>query len=680
MKAFNRNIFRTLLTLGLLFAGTGVMWGGEYYAKVTGKVSPTGTGTVYVSSTEGTYNDSEATSDDGESGAEATFYIKAEPTTDYHFVNWTNPSDNKVSFKEEGGEKKAKTSIGANRATSAYDTKEYEIQANFAHDTYTVHFDANGGSGTMDDQTGILTNTDTKLNKLTYENNYTVTFDANGGLVNGKSSDSETKTRFTRWKYYTGSVPDGFIGYNDESNINLVVAHGSTITLKATWDSDVAFTFPTATRGDRTFLGWYDSNSGGAKKGDASESVRMKTATLYAHWGDPFYAKVSLSETEGASASATVDATEKNSDTKNTDLTFTIEAKAPATGYHFTGWSGTNVTFADNSQLKTTATVKSSSTAGVSAETVAEIKANYAPNVYWASLTATYGEHGTASVTATPKSTTTPGGDVVFEITAVPQTGYHLDEWTREGSVGTFGSSTSATTTFTVPAATSYDVENATSYTVHATFAKDMFNAKLTASVSSLSPASSSTAKVSKDNTAWSESETVSAATSNQDVTFYVKATPAAGYEFLGWSLADNSTDYVAGLGAEGSYTIKSAVNQGDTNAKTLYAVFRAVYTIQINANCATSSTDMIVFNVTHKTESVNYRVSVPVGGTITLKDVPAGAYTVTPESAWSWDYTVSDAQTTDFNAENLSVHNFTVTPENSEKKHVEQSVEIVDF
>lgn len=670
MKAFNRNIFRVLLTAGLLLAGTDVMWGEyDYYAKVTGTVSPTGTGTVYVSLTKGDYNVDNKTSETGESGSEVIFYIKAEPESNYHFVNWTNTSTNKVSFKETGGDKKTETSIGANRATTANDTKEYVIQANFGRDSITITFNANGGSGSMGDQI-VQSGVETAINSLGFTNNYTVTFNANGGLVNGKSSDGITKSRFTRWKHWTSETD--FVPYNDGESITLTLPHGSTYSLQATWADKVKFSFPSATRGDRQFEGWYTESTGGTKKGVANSEVDMQTANLYAHWGDPFYAKVSLSETEGASESATVDATEKNSDTKNTDLTFSIEAKTPASGYHFTGWSGTNVTFADNSQLKTTATVKSSSTAGVLAETVAEIKANYAPNVYWASLTATYGEHGTASVMATKKSTTTPGGDVVFEITAVPQTGYHLVEWTKDGSVGTFGSSTSATTTFTVPAATSYDVENATSYTVHATFAKDMFNAKLTASVSSLSPASSSTAKVSKDNTVWSESETVSAATSNQDVTFYVKATPAAGYEFLGWSLADNSTDYVAGLGAEGTYTIKSAVNQGDTNAKTLYAVFRAVYSIKINANCTPSSSDMIVFNVTHKTESVNYRVSVPVGGTITLKDVPAGAYTVTPESAWSWDYTVSAAQTTSFNTANLSEHNFTVTPKNSQKKHDE--------
>lgn len=306
--------------------------------------------------------------------------------------------------------------------------------------------------------------------------------------------------------------------------------------------------------------------------------------TATANLAENFYATLELDKTVGTSEAPTGGGS-KNTATSGDDVTFSIVAADASSGYHFTRWTGDNITFSSASSLTTNATVATATTGGSGNAKTYTAKANYAENVYYAKLTASSNGNGTASVTVTPKSTTTPGGDVVFEITATPQTGYHFAGWETSGS-GSFGNAASASTTFTASASSNYDEDNAATYTVTAKFEKDTYNAKLnTAASSALEGTKGGSAQVS-DGSNWSGSVTKSATTGNQDVSFSVKATPNKGYQFVGWSKNNASTSYIAGLGAEGSYSVKSADSEGSCNEETIYAVFdKGTYKIHFLAN-----------------------------------------------------------------------------------------------
>ncbi|MCQ2183318.1 MAG: hypothetical protein MJY89_07965 [Bacteroidales bacterium] len=598
MKGITKHIFQFVLVLGLLLAGEGLVWGASHYqAKMTVEVSSTGHGTVYLDNDESKKN---ITKDAGvdKTYAKIQFILNSKPDTNYHLDSW-NLTKSKNGDNDEFDKTSPKVTVTVYSPNNSSDcdsssgggiedgfyTNNYTATATFAHDTFTLKFDKNDGGrgvtgGPMSDQP-VERNVSTAINKNEFVLDYVVTYNANGGKVNGKDEDSETKTRFTKWKaYYDGTEVHTEKPILDKERITWDEDHGKTFTLKATWADKVDFTFPEATRGDREHKGWfYSSTDPSTKKGDANQTVSMTTATLYAQWGDPFYARLNLSADTGASGEPTVDETEKPSDKKNDDLVFNIEARAAKDGYVFDGWTGTGVKFGDEKSLKTTATVKSSSTAGSS---------------------------------------------------------------------------------------------NAKTYDIKATY-KAEYGAKLSTAISSVSDASSSTAKVSLDGSTWADSQSCTSNTANEDITFNVKAEAADGYRFVGWSLTNGSSDTIPGLESEDSYVVKTSGTPGAINEKTLYAIFKKKHSIVINANCEISRPDeRVVFLVSGLQ---NYEVSVPVGGTITLYDVEPGDYTITPEAAWSWNYTVSEAQTTSFDpTTKVSTNTFTVTPKGSEKKHTEKT------
>ena len=357
-------------------------------------------------------------------------------------------------------------------------------------------------------------------------------------------------------------------------------------------------------------------------------------------------------------------------------------------GFHFLGWTNQientvpDSGFTENPQKFSL----QSSTTAASGDQHNAINYNryaiFAVDEYYAKLNVIAGEHGSAYATENSKSTTIKGGDVEFEIIAVADPGYHFVNWTKSGDEGGFKNENSSTTTFIAPAANEYDKEKAKPYTVTAHFAVDEYNAKLTSAVSSLSDGSGHLVRVSTDETNWDESMSKSANAPDIDVPFYVKAEPAPGYKFIGWSESDGSSDTVTGLGAKGTFAVKSSSTQGGTNEKTLYAIFKKEYSIMINANSsAEDPKSKIVFKIVSKSDGgKKYRVSVPVGGSITLKDVGEGGYTITPETIWHWSYKVEPASAeTDYDANNLSTNNFTVTPSGKNKKHDEASSTVTE-
>ena len=99
-------------------------------------------------------------------------------------------------------------------ATLTMPNEDVTVTATVAPITYTVHFDANGGSGEMDDQT--------------------FTYDEARNLTACAFSDSGEN--FLGWTTYASSTD---IAYSDGQEVsNLTTTDGATITLYAQWDHD----------------------------------------------------------------------------------------------------------------------------------------------------------------------------------------------------------------------------------------------------------------------------------------------------------------------------------------------------------------------------------------------------------------------------------------------------------
>jgi len=642
MKNIYRHIFRAFLVIGLFIIGEGVMWGSSHYAKVTASANPTGKGIVYVRTTFGSYSSAEAKSDDGGSGSNATFYIKADNVADgYHLVNWECTSANKANLTFTDASK-LETSLQAKRSTTDDGTEEYTIRANFAENFY-----ATLSLGTTAGTSGTPTGGGTK------------NVETSGGNVTFDNITAPAANTGYHFSYWTG------VG----------------VSFGAATSTTTSATVKAATTG-------------------GSGNAQSYTATAN-YVENRYYSTVNLSingsgsaKIEGSSGST------KYTTTPSSSVTYNLGDVSAQNGWHFAQWnkktSPGTCSFGKNTDKVTTFTAatpanydddnKSPFANALVYEIECKFVENYhttvSTNVLVDGVSATKGgkAYVTLGTSISESVTTTTANDgygqewakdVDYAVRAVPDAGYHFVGWTIDNtSESTIVSPSNTTSQLKVKAVNSKQgASNPNAFVITASFEKDMYNAKLTTSVSSSSDASSSTAQVSKDNSNWSGSVSVSASSGNKDVTFYVKATPAAGYKFIGWSETNGSSTTISGLGATGTYTVKSAATQGETNAKNLYAIFKKEYSIVIKAN-GTASAERIAFSVTGP---ATYRVSVPVGEQIILKDVTPGTYTVTPEKGWSWAYTVTpESQTTSYDSENKSTHNFTVTPKAQTKGHDE--------
>lgn len=158
--------------------------------------------------------------------------------------------------------------------------KSYEIAENkilyavYVSNKGTVTINPNGGK--WRDNTSTYQINGTKDQKVTLDNpippaGYTVTFNGNGG--SNPAAQTTTKS-FTSWTLVGAGSIDG-------STYTFGVGNGD---LTANY-IDNAITLPSIEVTGFTFLGWYDSPSGGNKVGEANgKYTATKSITLYAHW------------------------------------------------------------------------------------------------------------------------------------------------------------------------------------------------------------------------------------------------------------------------------------------------------------------------------------------------------------------------------------------------------------
>lgn len=155
----------------------------------------------------------------------------------------------------------------------------------FAPNTWTVSYNANGGSGAPSSQTktyGVnLTLSSTRPTRANSSaGSYTVTYNANGGTVSPSSASAARTTSYTFSSWNTAANGSG-TSYSSGGTYSA----NSAATLYAQWSSTTttaSVTLPTPTRTGYTFKGWATSSS--ASTGVTGNYTPTKDITLYATW------------------------------------------------------------------------------------------------------------------------------------------------------------------------------------------------------------------------------------------------------------------------------------------------------------------------------------------------------------------------------------------------------------
>ena len=142
--------------------------------------------------------------------------------------------------------------------------------------SYTVTYNANGGTGTPSSQTKVE-NTALTLSSLTPSKNYVIQYNANGGSVSPASKS--LNCTFKKWNTAAnGSGTSYAPGATYIANAD--------VTLYAQWANPVAGELATPTRSGYLFIGWFTSATEGEKIDKTSTITGNKT--VYARWKDAY--------------------------------------------------------------------------------------------------------------------------------------------------------------------------------------------------------------------------------------------------------------------------------------------------------------------------------------------------------------------------------------------------------
>lgn len=209
----------------------------------------------------------------------------------YSFAGWNvhRKSDNKWYVKSGGW--KTEKEIAANGYTkSTYSNKmsatldQSWVNLGATNDTltfyavwkansYTISYNANGGSNAPAKQTKQGNSKLTLSSTKPAGKSFTVTYNANGGTV---STSSKTVSQtFTSWNTAAN-------GSGTAYNAGATYSANASVTLYAQYANPSIGSLPTPTRSGYAFNGWYTAASGGTKITDSTK-VTANT-TVYAHW------------------------------------------------------------------------------------------------------------------------------------------------------------------------------------------------------------------------------------------------------------------------------------------------------------------------------------------------------------------------------------------------------------
>lgn len=190
----------------------------------------------------------------------------------------------------------------------------FKSGSSLSFNTYSISYNANGGSGAPSAQTKYegtpLTLSSTIPTKSsTTTNGFTVTFDKNGGNTLSKTSATATDTTsypFNTWKDSLGNSYAAGDTYSNDADLALTAYYTSSTTKGSVTTATVTKNNTTSSRTvtfnanggtcstssktstatvTYTCSGWFTAASGGTKRADAGGSYKpTATETVYAQW------------------------------------------------------------------------------------------------------------------------------------------------------------------------------------------------------------------------------------------------------------------------------------------------------------------------------------------------------------------------------------------------------------
>ncbi len=354
------------------------------------------------------------------------------------FAQWT-PNAYTVTLDGNGA-----TTAGTPTSISAtYDAAMPALTKAPARTGYTFagYFDAtSGGTKYYNANLSSAKNWDKTENTTLYAqwtaNSYTVTFDANGGTTPTASKSvtyastygtlpTPTRTGYTFNGWYTAKTSGTKIistttvsitaaqtlyaqwtanAYTVTLDGNGATTAGTPTSISATYDAAMPTITKAPVRTGYTFTGYFDATSGGTKYYNANLSSaknwdKTENTTLYAQWTINEY-----TITASAGANGSVSPSGASKVTYNNNITLTATAN---TGYHFKQWNDGVTT------NPRTITVSQDST----------FTAEFEINEY--TITASAGANGSVSPNGANKVTYNNN----ITLTATANTGYHFKQW-----------------------------------------------------------------------------------------------------------------------------------------------------------------------------------------------------------------------------------------------------------
>ena len=412
--------------------------------------------------------------------------------TGHTFLGWSTSSSATSATYSAGG------SYTNNASVTLY--------AVWKPNTYTVTFNANGGSGAPASQTktyGVtLTLSSTKPTRTGYtflgwstsSTATSATYSAGGNFTTNANT-----TLYAVWSPNTYTISYSANGGSGAPS-SQTKTHGVTLTLSST----------KPTRTGYSFLGWSTSSTATSASYSAGGSFTTNASTtLYAVWSPNSYT-VSYSANGGSGA--------PSSQTKTHGVTLTLSSTKPTrTGYSFLGWS--------TSSTATSATYSAGGSFTTNASTT--LYAVWSPNTYTVSYNANGGSGAPSS------QTKTYGVTLTLSSTKPTRTGYTFKGWATSSTATS--ASYSAGGNFTTNAST----------TLYAVWSINTYTVSYNANGGSGAPSSQTK-------------------TYGSTLTLSSTKPTRSGYDFLGWATSSTATsiNYASG----GSYTNDASV--------TLYAVW----------------------------------------------------------------------------------------------------------
>ena len=227
-------------------------------------------------------------------------------TVTYDSTYGALPTPTRTGYTFAGWYTAASSGTKVTESTKLQTANNHTLYAHWTPNTYTVSFNANGGSVSTASQTVTYDSTYGALPTPT-RTGYTFvgwyTDSVNGNKVESSTTVTitDTQTLYAHWTPNTYTV-------NFNANGGEVATTSTSVIFDKTYG-----TLPTPTRTGYTFMGWYTDSVNGNKVESSTAVAITNTQTLYAHWEKIVY-NVTLGESlHGSvnipSANATMDDT-----------------------------------------------------------------------------------------------------------------------------------------------------------------------------------------------------------------------------------------------------------------------------------------------------------------------------------------------------------------------------------